>query len=288
MSSCFCPGHVSCVFQPFSSLNPLATGSRGFGIRLSIGAHCEVFPRDDSKKIIFIDGVESDAPVTRSAIEGLSGDRGFDVLITNDLPVSQGFGMSAAGALSAAMCVANETGHSISDAVQAAHIAEINGGGGLGDVAAIAAGRDMPVRTVPGIPPYGRVENTRGRMDDICLAVLGPKIVTSDILSNSNRMIRIRSAADDAISRFMSERTLDSLYREANVFSRESGLESEIVADALERLHAYGYRAGMCMLGNSIFTDAPIARTRALLGLDASAVFSCSSYCDDLQVIRKV
>ena len=287
MSSCFCPGHVSCVFQPFTSLNPLATGSRGFGIRLSLGAHCDVSVRDDPKTVISVDGVESDAPITRLAVEALSGGRGFDVSITNDLPVSQGFGMSAAGALSAAMCVANETGHSISDAVHAAHIAEIKGGGGLGDVAAIAAGRDIPVRIVPGIPPYGRVENTRGRMDGICLAVLGPKIVTSDILSNPNKVIRIRSAADNAISRFMSERTLDSLYREANVFSRESGLESDAVEDALGKLHARGYRAGMCMLGNSIFTDAPVNVVRAMLDLDASDVFSCNSYCDDLQVTRK-
>lgn len=287
MMECFCPGHVSCVFQPFSSLNPLATGSRGFGIRLSLGAHCTVAVREDSDIIISIDGDESEAPVTRLAVEALSGGKGFDVSIVNDLPVSQGFGMSAAGALSAAMCIAHEVGRPISDAVHAAHLAEINGGGGLGDVAAIAAGRDVPVRTVPGIPPYGRVENTRGRVDGICLAVLGPKIVTSDVLSNPNKVIRIRSAADDAISRFMSERSLDSLYREANIFSRDSGLESEDVSDALEKLHFHGYRAGMCMLGNSVFTNAPADRVRTLLGLDASDVYSCSSYCLDLQVIQR-
>lgn len=286
MSRCFCPGHVSCVFQPFSSLNPLATGSRGFGIRLTLGAHCEVKPREDSEIRIIIDGTESEAPVTRLAAEALCEGMGFDVAIDNDLPVSQGFGMSAAGALSAAVCIASETGHTVAEAVEAAHIAEINGGGGLGDVAAIAAGRDLPVRTVPGIPPYGRVENVRGRMDGICLAVLGSKIITSDVLSDADAVKNIRSAADSAIESFLADRTLDSLYRESNVFSKESGIESREVTEALEILHSYGYRAAMCMLGNSIFTDAPAERTRALLGIEKSNVYSCGSCRDDLNVTR--
>ena len=76
--------------------------------------------------------------------------------------------------------------------------------------------------------------------------------------------------------------TVDSLYEQSNIFSSHSGLESDQVCDALDVLHSEGYRAGMCMLGNSIFTDAPGHVVRDLLGLDESNVFVCSSYPDPL------
>ena len=42
MTSAFCPGHVSCVFQPVNSFDAMSTGSRGIGIRLNKGATATV------------------------------------------------------------------------------------------------------------------------------------------------------------------------------------------------------------------------------------------------------
>lgn len=288
MSRGFCPGHVSCVFQPFSSLDPMVAGSRGFGIRLSLGAHCTTAQRTDRDVVITIDGVECQAPVTRRVVELLADGHGFDIDIRNDLPVSQGFGMSAAGALSAALCICEDLGMSRRDAVMAAHVADVQGGGGLGDVAAIATGRDIAIRVLPGMPPHGKVESVRGRMGSMTLAVLGPKVVTGSVLTDPERMKRIRSAAEGCINAFMADRTVDSLYANSNLFSSSSGLESDDMRSALDALRSHGYHAGMCMLGNSIFTDAPVGRVRSLLGLEYDNVFSCHSCSDDLQVTRTV
>ena len=278
----FCPGHVSCVFQPFPSSDPVKAGSRGFGIRLSLGAHCTAEPRSDGKVRIIIDGEECQAPVTRHAILSLTRDRGFDIHIRNDLPVSQGFGMSAAGALSAALCVCDILGLSEHDAVLAAHSADVSCGGGLGDVVAIAECCDIPIRALPGVPPYGRMDGLDHHIDNMILAVLGQKMVTGSVLSDPIRMERIREVSEDAMDAFLEARTVDSLYEQSNIFSFHSGLESGQVCDALDILHSEGYRAGMCMLGNSIFTDAPGHVVRDLLGLDESNVFVCSSYPDPL------
>lgn len=76
MVRAFCPGHVSCVFQPVSSYDIMCMGSRGFGIRLSLGANAEVTPREDDTVNIWLDGSQSVAPVTRMAVEDLASGRG--------------------------------------------------------------------------------------------------------------------------------------------------------------------------------------------------------------------
>ena len=278
----FCPGHVSCVFQPFPSSDPVKAGSRGFGIRLSLGAHCTAEPRSDREIRITIDGIECQAPVTRHAVLSLAGDTGFDISISNDLPVSQGFGMSAAGALSAALCVCDHLGLSEHDAVVAAHSADVCCGGGLGDVVAIAECCDLPIRMLPGIPPHGRMDGLNHHIDRMTLAVLGQKMVTGSVLGDQTMMDRIREVSERAMDAFLEERTVDALYRQSNMFSSQSGLESDQLRAALEILHSEGYHAGMCMLGNSVFTDASGNVVKDLLGLDEADVFVCSSYPDPL------
>ena len=188
MISAFCPGHVSCVFQPMTSFDAMSAGSRGIGIRLDKGAHATVEPRDDGIVNIFLDGVQSVAHITRMVAEKLAPGMGFDIRITNDLPVSQGFGMSAAGAIAAGLCIAETVGKTRSDAFMAAHSAEVMGGGGLGDVSAIVAGSDIPVRTVPGIPPFGRVENADFRIPKLTLAVIGDEMRTESVLGDQESM----------------------------------------------------------------------------------------------------
>ena len=110
MTSAFCPGHVSCVFQPVDSFDAMSTGSRGIGIGLSKGATATVVPRKDSVVNIRLDGVMESANVTRMVAQTMAPGVGFDIDIVNDLPVSQGFGMSAAGAIATAICIADLTG----------------------------------------------------------------------------------------------------------------------------------------------------------------------------------
>ena len=94
MTFAFCPGHITCFFHPVRTDSVETTGSRGAGIRLSLGAHVTVEERSDSVVEITMDGRPSDAKVTRYVIGKVCPDRGFDVTIENDLPVGQGFGMS--------------------------------------------------------------------------------------------------------------------------------------------------------------------------------------------------
>lgn len=286
MTSAFCPGHVSCVFQPMTSFDAMSAGSRGIGIRLDKGARADVEPRDDGVVNIYIDGVQSVAHITRMVAERLAPGQGFDIRISNELPVSQGFGMSAAGALASGLCIADLAGRTRTDAFMAAHGAEVMGGGGLGDVAAIVAGGDVPVRTVPGIPPFGRVENADFRIDRLTLAVIGGEMRTESVLGNPEAVKRIRDAAVHAMDSFMANPTYGNLFAVSNEFSAGSGLETPAIRRGMEKLKSRGRNAGMCMLGNSIFTDATEEEVWAVFGRGHVHTYRCSSSRREL-VIRR-
>lgn len=286
MTSVFCPGHVSCVFQPVNSFDPLASGSRGIGIRLSKGATVTVEPREDSTVNIYLDGIQAIAHITRMVAESLAPGMGFDIRIKNDLPVSQGFGMSAAGAIASALCIADMVGKTRNDAFIAAHTAEVMGGGGLGDVSAIVAGGGVPVRTVAGLPPHGRVENADFQIDELTLVVIGSQLKTDSILGDPFKLKRVRDAAIGSMDSFLADPTYENLYAASNEFSSKSALESPAVRRCIERLKSNGYHAGMCMLGNSVFTDAPESTVWRFFGRGHVRTYPCSSSRKEIIIHR--
>ena len=153
-------------------------------------------------------------------------------------------------------------------------------------MAAIVAGRDVPVRTVAGMPPFGRVESADIKMDHLTLAVLGGELRTDSVLGNQSALRAIREVASKAMDAFMADPSYDNLFAVSNAFSSESGLESPVVRRGIERLMSRGYHAGMCMLGNSIFTDAPEKDVRALFGRGHVRTYRCSSSRKEI-VIRR-
>ncbi|MCL2786255.1 MAG: pantothenate kinase [Methanomassiliicoccaceae archaeon] len=282
MIKAFCPGHISCFFSPVRTADVMTTGSLGAGIRLDKGTFVTVEERSDRKLVITMDGVVVDARITERTIRSLSPDRGFDVTIENQLPVSQGMGMSAAGAIAAGLCVSLVEGMSEYDAYRAAHIAEVSLGGGLGDVAGIMGGR-QPIRVSAGIPPFGRTIDSMLSMN-VTVAMTGPGRDTGTVLSDTCIMNKITEEGARCVSEYLNERTERSLYELSSRFSGSAGLETDNIRDALTILRK-DHRASVCMLGGSIFTDASEDSVRSLLG-DVEAI-SCSSSAEGPRIIHR-
>ncbi len=72
----------------------------------------------------------------------------------------------------------------------------------------------------------------------------------------------------------------------SNRFSSESGLESPAIRKTIETLKSKGYGAGMCMLGNSVFTDAPEEVLWSIFGRGRVRTFSCSSSPREITISR--
>jgi pantoate kinase len=251
----FAPGHISAFFEPvYTSQNLDRTGSRGAGINITSGVFSQVQIQQASHQTITIciNGKPSTAPVTRLALNYLVGETpiNIDVDTRFDLPVSQGFGMSAGGALSATLAAADLLHLSRDSALKAAHYAEVQLRTGLGDVVASSFG-GIEIRREPGLPPWGMLEHIPGSYD-IVVCVIGKKIETKKVLSNAMKLEEIAVLGRYCTKKLLEKPSVEHLFSLAWEFTKKSGLADGYVLEAVEAANRCGM-ASMCMLGNSVF-----------------------------------
>lgn len=284
-AAAFCPGHVTGLFEIHDEADDYARrGSRGAGFSLSQGAMSLVTIEDaDSMDLrIFLDKNEHEAPVSREAATILlkaavkdgrielnrdapKGQRAkVRVTIQTDLqlPVSQGFGMSAAGALSASLALAKCLKLGRSEALRAAHEADVAMRGGLGDVIGASVG-GFEIRTSPGIPPYGSTKSFVGYGDAV-LCVVGGQLETKRVLTDSARRKAVNEAGGRALEELLKGPTMDAFLEQSQRFARESGLLTPELERAMDAARPYG-RASMSMLGNSLFAFGNAAKLEQTL-----------------------
>lgn len=277
----FSPGHVTGLFEIHDQAPELdKRGSRGAGFSLARGAVSivEVEPADAMEIVVRLDGVELDAPVSREAVTSLLklSVRDGRVPLNKDapqgrrarirvqvdtqlqLPVSQGFGMSAAGALSASLALAKCLRLGRSEALRAAHGADVAMRGGLGDVIGASVG-GFEIRTAPGLPPYGSTRAFVGHGDAV-LCVVGGKLETRAVLSDPTKRKAVNEAGARALAALLKTPTLDAFLEQSQLFARESKLLTDALDAAMHAASPHG-RASMSMLGNSVFA---FGQTRAL------------------------
>jgi pantoate kinase len=252
----FCPGHVTAFFEVVDDPDPRSKGSRGAGLSLNLGVQTRARVREAPRQSIdiLVNERRQKAEVTRRVVEKLAGDRSLEIKILSDtpLPVSQGFGVSAAAALSTALALNEALGERMprEELVAIAHETEVECGTGLGDVVPASLG-GMDLRLRPGAP--GRADVRRIPVKaDILLAVLGPEIPTKGVLQDPAKIAAINRAGGPLVDEFSRNPTLERLFELGNRFSEETGLASRTVLEVIRASRMFG-RATMAMLGNSIF-----------------------------------
>ncbi len=260
----FSPGHVTGFFEICANDDPLAAGSRGAGMCLSLGATSEVVlvPATKQSIKVTINGKSSKAEVTKRAIRHLIGDKGYRVEVATELqlPVSQGFGMSAAGSLSAAMAAAILLGKERQEAYEAAHKADVESGCGLGDVSAIHRG-GVTLRRRPGLPPIGEVVRIPGA-PQVVLAVVGRRLLTKEILKDDAKRREINDKGGYLVNSLVKQPSLEKMMTNSRIFALETGLATKRIARAIDTASMHG-QASMSMLGNSVFAVGDTEKLKA-------------------------
>jgi len=250
----FCPGHITGFFEICRSDKLLSTGSRGAGFCLTLGATSVVNTTDSARQSIqvFINGRKSDAGVTKHALRYLAEQERLRISVSTalDLPVSQGFGMSAAGSLSASLALADILGKSRQKAFEAAHIAEVERGGGLGDVSALHRG-GVTVRKKAGLPPIGKVLRIGGE-PEVVLCVVGRRMLTKSVLTNPAKARAINATGSRKVDELLMRPSIYRLMELSAQFTQESGLASRRILDVMSAASKLGM-ASMSMLGSSVF-----------------------------------
>ena len=249
----FCPGHITGFFQICEHRDPMRSGSRGAGMCVSLGATSTVrMEEGNGEVIISINGKEGNAPVTVAAVSRVILDRSVDVYVDTklDLPQGQGFGTSAAGALSAAHATSEILKLPFRVALRAAHEAELMNRTGLGDVAALSRG-GLTFRRKEGLPPYGVIDRINAE-PEVVLCVIGSPLPTPKVLGDAEKRKAVNEVGKDCVKRMALSPTLATLMKLSREFATRTGLATREVEEAIKAAEDYG-PASMAMLGNSVF-----------------------------------
>ncbi len=254
----FAPGHVTGIFLPETSArDPRARGSRGAGLVLSLGVTAAVTWTPTARRTVRVAAdVPNPLPISEEVARRLyGGSRGsLSVRLRHDLPIGQGFGTSAAGALATGLAVAQVLDLPRSRAIEVAHLAELFGGGGLGGVAAILGG-GLEVRERPGIPPFGSVRH-RPLSGTVLLGVVGRPIPSPKQLKDAGLADRARRAARGFVPG-RSPAGAASFGSQSERFTDRLDLASPRLRTVLQALRREGLHAAQAMFGESFFALVP-------------------------------
>ncbi len=261
----FAPGHVTGLFAPGATArDPRARGSIGAGVVLELGVHASaVFVPGPVRSLRVRSDLGTPLPISEEVARRLRPRRSgrITVRLVHELPVGQGFGMSAAGAAATALAVGTLAGRSTEKSIEVAHLADLFGGGGLGGVAAIAGGGGLEFRTRAGLPPWGRT--THRTLDgSLFLGVVGGPLASPTLLSSPRFMARV-SAASAGLGTLLRHPDPDAFFAASERFTDRLGLVSPPLRRVLAGLRREGGWAAQSMFGRSFFARPKRTEDRA-------------------------
>ena len=279
-----CGAHITLLFTIDDSSEDLVyQGSRGAGICLKDGVEAIAKGDKGSGEIIvrFKDG-EYDSRMYQDVLSELMEEipeiGGFDweLDIIMSLPTSQGFGMSASGAVASSMAIQRAIGIPHEECVRrsflVAHIVERKRSSGLGDTTALSSG-GVERRIAAGSPFSGSLLDngpgvSQGWSVEIPILISWKEKTgrhTSSYIDNEDWRKKICLAGEHAMERIgkgeWKEHRWSELIEESLRFSSDSGLEkdasrSEIIESVKKAIDGSEFSeslsAMLCMLGESV------------------------------------
>jgi pantoate kinase len=261
------PGHLTGIFSPQpDARDPRARGSVGAGLVLEAGVVAAVHWNPGGPRRFQLSGNGSATfPISREVVNRLWSVRegSLSVRLHHDLPIGQGFGMSAAGALATALGVAAVLSVPRSRAIQIAHLADLYGGGGLGGVAAILGG-GLEVRRRPGVPPYGTVVH-RLLSKSIFVGVMGDPLPSPRLLRSDRFLSRLRSAAAPSLDRVLRNPRWSVFWEESERFTDRLRIFPPPLGRLIHALRNSGCPCAQAMFGRAFFAAPNNEATRRSL-----------------------
>jgi len=252
-NSVFVPGHITGFFTIENHDISLKKGSCGAGFLLSKGVKTTISKADE----LTVDINQGDCTVIDEVLSIMEIDTDFKITQDIQLPIGAGFGTSAASALSLTLAL-NEflnLGYSRDLCGQIAHMAEVNLGGGLGDVIA-QTGHGMVLRTQPGAPGIGEIKSFK---HDIYIGwkTFGG-IDTASIIRDPHHNEVLSDTGLKYLEFFEEKPSLRNFLDFSCRFSHETNLMSDEVKELVNYINSRSDILGssMAMLGNTVFVFA--------------------------------
>lgn len=264
-------GHVTLLFSVNSKqLLARNQGSKGAGLCLEDGVESTVRHLSKGQDKIsvttmdgasFEDGNDLYIELLNSFREVFNVTSPVEIEVKLELPISQGFGMSAAGLLATSLALGELYDRGTEGQLaRLAHRVERNISGGLGDILGLWAG-GCELRTTPGSPPYpGQAMGFSAGVS--ALLVWDPDGMkhTSSYIDDPDWQVKISNAGEAAVERLEAKNwgrpIWSMLLDEADRFAMESGLLEEVErANLLSTVIEHtdeNLSPHLCMLGTSL------------------------------------
>ena len=247
----FCPGHISGFFKPVLTGDIITSGSTGGGVVINSGVTVTVKRTDSSSVRVFREEqiqeppvlISTDSPVIMQLLKNLEVTAAVDTRC--NLPLSAGYGLSAASLLASAHAINTLFSLNLSDKECAAHAhgVEVKFRTGLGDVSACQGGGWVFRKTAGIGADIIRHQDKR----TIYALTLGP-LKTVSVLSSQDRMDQICSSFPEG-----EPRDLDDLFRFSRKFAEAAGLITDEIRKVLIACDTNDIPVSMTMLGSGVF-----------------------------------
>lgn len=252
--------HLTGIFH-IKDDNPdiLKRGSRGAGISINRGVKTSVKKITSPSAKYSFDGIEIDAKkalVSSKVVEFLlpcECKKNIQVNHEFEVPLSAGYGASAAGAVGTAFCLNELFELSLTEMkiFQVAHKAEIMTKSGLGDIIGLYQG-GLELRLKEGAPGFGKtISMSDSDRWNVATVHLGP-LMTSTVLSDNQKRQAVNRAGEKVLFDLISNPTFEKFIYSAKEFTEEVGLCSTKLKKYLDQLPK-GVIGAQIMLGESFF-----------------------------------
>lgn len=253
-------GHLTGIFEiKDSSENILEKGSLGAGLSINRGVQTSVSYNDQSDVDIYFNNKKmhfANTTVTRKVIELLVPLKARTHLQINhdfEVPLSAGFGASAAGALGCAFSINDflKLNHSKIKLFQIAHQAEVLLRSGLGDIIGLYQG-GLEIRTKEGAPGYGKTIAFKND-DDWKLATKSfGSLPTSEVLSDPDKRQLINSSGRKMVQKLVKTPIYSEFIHLTKNFTHSAALMSPKLQRFISEVPE-GIIVAQIMLGDSAF-----------------------------------
>ncbi|WP_156769891.1 pantoate kinase [Caldivirga maquilingensis] len=232
------PLHVTSIWLPRYTNDPMTTGSLGAGIVIRPGLVMTIEGGEGTMGLRHIDEV-----LRRYNVNAV-------VKYETQAPLGFGYGMSAALTLGTALGVAALLRKPLLEAAQVAHEVEVNLGTGLGDVIAEFYGGGIEIRVKPGAPGVGVIDKIPYPNN---LVILTHEFTRED---TNVMLLRLRDKLEvlgkEFMGEIMREPTYENFVRLSMEFSRRIGFLTRDIEDnvrpCIKYLDGYYVKKGVLVL----------------------------------------
>ena len=234
----FSPAGISSFFEicdttlngkPILDLERIGARGGGFGIQKGVMTEVYVSKAENNSIHVFIN--EKDAPeaettktVALTLLEKTS--EIYKVVVKHkvEIPISAGFGSSAAGALGTALALSKALGLNLTynQMGRIAHVAEIKCKTGLGTVGPLMLGGCI-ITIEPGAPGIAIIDRIPISTDHMVIAGVFGSIPTKKVLSSPEKRLAVNKWGRKTLEKILSEPSLENFLVCCRDFAEKTG-----------------------------------------------------------------